>query len=682
MAELYGITGKIARIDLSREKVTVIEPDVELYKKFLGGATLGMYYLFKEGIVSPDVDPFSPENMLQVMLGPINGAAPNNRSVFVTKSPYGFICISLAGGQTAAKLRFAGWDGLQIVGKAKDPVYIAVIDDKIEIRDASDLWGKDAEEAEMELKKRVLAPIEYKDANVLTKYDMTPEWVEIRPPDPEKTIGAKRLAGVWLIGPAGENKVWFAGIMTEGFRAHGRYGSGAIAGSKNLKGIVVRGTKGQKLADKTKFLSIMNDIVNKEKQNYFWRSYGTAGIGYWEAIPKSGFPIRNWQWESWRDPRVAKALTGPFMDDASFIRKEACPGCALKCATTTQITSADPMLDGNITDMPDWEAMGMVGGNLGYLEMPGKTPSDPYTGDHFDQAEALAKTQYTTMLFDKYGMDFIEGGALIAFLMELRQRGYIGPEDLDGIDLKWGDVHAVDAIIRKIVKREGIGGVLAKGLFPTAEYFAEKKGKPEIVQYAQGCHRYAQPAHGTRSNKDRNPLEYVTVIRPCEHTGGGSGAFMARDLAGAIKGQNFEAVTNSLVICAFASTYGGFYVWENTLELVKAATGWTDFDLDALNRVGDRYYALGRLFSLHSLRIKDPLEDWDKTFPPRWFEPLPEGPYKGAASVYNGDPEAMLADLREYYKLRGWTEKGVPTKEKLEELGIADIAADIAKRWW
>jgi len=681
MAELKGVTGKIARVDLSSGEVSVVEPPEEIYKKFLGGWGLGIYYLFKEGVVEPDVDPFSPENLFQILVGPVTGMGPNARSVIVTKSPYNFICISTCGGQAASALKCAGWDGIQIVGKADHPVYLAVIDDNIEIRDASDVWGMGVEEAEMELQKMVLAPLEQRESMLIAS-DMPPEWAELRPPSGQG-VGAKRLASAWVIGPGGENLVWYSTVMTEGARAHGRYGAGAIAGSKNLKGIVVRGTKGHTFADKAKFLELTRGIQASESTDYFWRSYGTAGIGHSEANVSAGFPIRNWQWDSWADPHTVKALTGPFMDTASFVRKQACPGCALHCLYATEVTSEDGLMNGTISDMPDWEAMGMVGGNLGYLEMPGTTPDDTYTGDHFDMAEGLAKTQYTAMLHDNYGLDYIEGGNLMSLLMELRQRDLITPADLDGIDMQWGDVHAVDEIMKKIIARDGIGDVLADGTWNTGKYFAEKKGKPEIMDYVHTGHRYGQPAHGTRSNHDQNALDYVTVQRSCEHTGGGSGGFTGGDLDAAIAGQDDEATVKSMVYCQFAKGHWGGVA--GAIEVIKAATGWSDFDEEAYYKVGARAYALARLFNLHTQEITDPKAEWDcpEMFPTRWFaEPLPTGPYAGLVA-FDGDPSKLFDEaLPEYWKKRGWTEdKGIPTAEKLKELEIDDIAEEIAAKY-
>ncbi len=673
MAEFKGVTGKIARVDLSSGTVSVVETPEEIYKKFLGGSALGVYYLFKEGVVEPSVHPFSPENMIQFMIGPMNGISPNARSVIVTKSGYNFICISTSGGRAAMELKFAGWDGIQVVGKAEKPVYLAVIDDNIEIRDASKIWGMDTQQAEVEMRKSVLSPLEYRES-ILRDADLTPEWAALRPVK-RQGIGAKRLASSWVIGPGGENMVWYANVITEGARAHGRYGSGAIAGSKNLKGIVIRGTKGHRLADKAKVLELVREIQASESKDSFWRSYGTAGIGASSANIEDSFPIRNWQWNAWADPANVKALEGPFMDTASFVKQTACPGCALHCMYLAEVTSEDELMDGTITDMPDWEAMGMVGGNLGYLELPGAMPDDSFTGDHWDLVEFQAKCQHTAFLHDYYGMDYIEGGSLLGLLMELRQRDLITVGDLDGIDLQWGDIHAVDAIMKKIAHREGIGDVLANGTWETAKYFAEKKGKPEIMNYPVTTHRYSQPAHDTRGF-DKDALEYVTVARPTAHTGGGGAGFKQADYAAAIAGQNAKSAVDSLVYCNFAAGH-----WAGkTAELVKAATGWTDFAEEDLGKVGARQYALCRLFDIHTQQLTDPKTEWDMLVPHRWFnDPLPTGPAKGQVA-YDGDPSKLFDEaLPAYWKARGWTEdKGIPTAETLEELGIADIAEAIA----
>ncbi len=676
MANLKGMTGKIAQINLTTGEITTIEPPEEIYRKYIGGSALGVYYLFKEGIIEPTVDPLGPDNMFQVMIGPMTGAAPNARSVTVTKSPYNFIGISTSGGQAAAELKYAGWDGVQVIGKADKPVYIAIIDDKIEIRDASHVWGKGVEEAEMILKAEVVADSEKRDA-MLRDADLTPEWAALRPPK-GKGLGNKRLAQVWLIGKGGESQVWYANVMTEGARAHGRYGTGAVMGSKNLKAIVIRGTKGHPLADKKTFMALVNQIQASEKTDYFWRSYGTAGIGAASAYQEDSYPIRNWQWTSWADPAV-RLMEGPQMDFASFVKSQACPGCALHCLFTSEVTSEDPLMNNTLTDMPDWEAMGMAGGALGYFEMPGKTPSDTYVGTIQDQAEALAKMQFTTFLHDNYGLDYIEGGTLLGFLMELRQRNLITPADLDGIDMQWGDVHAVDAILKKIVTKEGIGAKLATGSYNTAKYFAELKGNQEIMNYVQATHRYGQPAHDVRSGGDKNAMEYLTVDRPTEHTGGGTAGFNEGDWAAAIAGQNEKIGTSDALVCC---NFPGGHWAGKTADMIKAATGWSDFAVEELNLVGARQYAMARLFDIHTQQLTDPKEQWDKIVPHRWFYDKTQGGPLAGKVAYDGDPSKLFdVALPAYWKERGWTEdKGIPTQETLKKLGIDDIAGPIAAK--
>jgi len=675
MADLFGMTGKIARVDLTSGTVSVIEPDEEVYRKYLGGSALGAYFLVKEGILDPSIDPLGPDNLWQLMIGPVTGAGANPRSVTVTKSPYNNFCASLAGGHAPAELKFAGWDGIQVTGKAASPVYISVIDDVVEIKDASHLWGMEVEEAEMIMKKEAMAELELREG-MIRDADLTPEWTAMRPPKREG-MNQKRLGHVWLIGPGGENMVWYASTMTEAARAHGRHGNGAVAGSKNLKGIIVRGTKGHVLADKKKYLELIKNIQVSQRGNYFWRSYGTAGIGARSAYVEDAFPIRNWQWCCWSDPNV-KAITGPFMDTTSFVRKTACAVCVLHCLYPIEVTSDDPVMDGTVSDMPDWEAMGMVGGNLGFMEMEGSDPGQPFTGDHNDQAENLAKLQFTTFLHDNAGLDFIEGGANLALLMELRQRDLISVEDLDGIDLKWGDVHAVDELLKKIIHREGVGDKLAQGTYETAKYFAELKGNPEIMDYSMTAHRYGQAAHDTRSPADKSAMEYITVNRACIHTGGGGSGFKQFDWPAAIAGQNGTCATNSLSICSFArGNWGGF-----TLDVLKAATGWDDYTEEDLDAVGAREYALSRIFDITTMELTDPKEQYDKQSPQRWYnDPLPNGPHKGAVS-YEGNPDKLYnEDLPAYWAARGWTEdKGVPTAETLKELGIDEIAEEFAAK--
>jgi aldehyde:ferredoxin oxidoreductase len=295
--------------------------------------------------------------------------------------------------------------------------------------------------------------------------------------------------------------------------------------------------------------------------------------------------------------------------------------------------------------------------------------------------EGLAKNQFTTFLHDNYGLDYIEGGALLGMLMELRQRDLISVADLDGIDLKWGDVDAVDALLKKIITREGIGDKLANGTWETAKYFAEKNGKPEIMNYPVTTHRYGQPAHDVRSGGDKNALEYVTVNRPTEHTGGGTAGFVKGDYAAAIAGQDGKVgSSDSMGVCMFPAGH-----WAGkTVELIKAATGWNDFKEEDIPLVGAREYALTRLFDLTTMALTDPKKEWDMLVPHRWFnDPTPASDPLPGKVAFDGNPDKLFNEaLPAYWKARGWTEdKGVPTLDTLKKLGIDDIAADLAKKY-
>ncbi len=345
----------------------------------------------------------------------------------------------------------------------------------------------------------------------------------------------------------------------------------------------------------------------------------------------------------------------------------------------TEVTSEDEMMDKTMSDMPDWEAMGMVGGNLGFMEMEGTSPEDPFTGDHNDQAEHLAKLQYATYIHDDNGLDYIEGGDNLSLVMELYQRGLITADDLDGIEPEWGDIHAIDELVHKIIHRDGVGDHMAQGTYETAKYFAELKGNDEIMDYCMTAHRYGQPAHDTRSPADKNALEYVTVNRSCAHTGGGGGGFKSGDYAAAAAGQNGTSATNSLVHCSFsAGDWGG-----NMIEMVKAATGWDDYTEEDLNAVGAREYALSRLFDMTTQNLANYKEEYDMQVPQRWFnDPLPNGPHKGAVA-YEGNPDVLFNEaLPAYWAARGWTEdQGVPTLDTLKDLGIDDIAGPLAEKF-
>ncbi|RZN62787.1 MAG: hypothetical protein EF811_01985 [Methanonatronarchaeia archaeon] len=713
-----GVWGKIARVDVSDETTEVIEPDEEVYQKFYGGESLGMYFLFEEGIVDPDIEPFDPENMVQVMLGPTNGLAAAGRSCTVTKSPYNFAAVSRGGGQTPRELKWAGWDGVQVVGQADDPVYISIVNDEVEVRDASDIAGKNSRAKEMWFKRNVFGPHEKKDDKTLGEAHMTDEWADLRPLDDDFTLGEKRNAKAWSIGVGGENQVWYAALGCDGNSWHGRHGEGAVLGSKNVMGIAVRGTKGVKYHDKQAFLQWTRESQEAQRASTGWRFYGTTNSAG-NALDVGCWPMRNWQWVYLNDPDAVRPLDGMYLTKATSVKGKACSGCAQQCYYTSRQQSDkytespgeidDYTLDGAIGIMPCWEMQGCSGGVHGYFfpqgpkdadYFEGLDPSDTYPGNRKDMLEAAMKMQYTDELENKYGLDTIEGGNNIALVQELWNKDLITTEDLDGIEPYWGDVDAVQQLLEKIAHKDGeLGEALAKGTWETAKYFARKKGElgedqdpqfdaeeiwpeephvpsdDEIMYYAMACKRYGMPAHGVRSERCRNALAYLVQYRPHVHTGG-------NDSIGA---NHYISFVGSAVFCLFSPGPDA--------ELINAATGWGHDDEDTM-LVGERAWNLGRLFNIHTQEIENPREEWDAAhmMPQRWFdEPLTTGPpevhgktaHRGNQQVTEeGSYENLWADLEDYWDDRGWTtDKGIPTAAKLEELDIDDLTEDIAAQY-
>lgn len=686
MTEFFGVTGKILRLDMTREKAVVIEPDVEVYKKHIGGIGLAMYYLFKEGVVKPEVKPFDPENLMHIMIGPLNGVVPATQSVAVTKAPHNFLCISYSGGLAQGELKFAGWDGIQVYGKAKDLLWVSIVDDKVEFHDAKDLKGKMTDDTEIILRSRVetKSPLEYRKRRVLSKENLPVgkdgygrsvsmwDYWGIRP-TPEYAIGEKMLAKVWSIGPAGEKGVWHANIITEGSQAHGRYGSGAILGSKNLKAITIRGTKGHRFYDKTRALELIRGIFREQKKQVRWRTYGTANLPATASNYEDAYPIRNFQYLAWHDPRAVTGYTGSFLDNISWVKHKSCcsVGCTI-CMKTSRVVHKDPDVDGTITDMVDWEAQGNVGGLMDFVVaedvFPGKNPADPYIGTHWDKAEAAHRLLYITNLFDKLGMDYIEGGVHISLLMELRQRGLITPEDLllpvkEVGDLVWGNHKAAAWVLKQIaMSDEPVYKEIRKGTWETAKYFAKLKGKPEILNYAQTIKRYGQPAHDPRSGRCKKPDEYQQSERPGAHTEGYGDTVPFRQAVGC------------MVACLFNLAPLGMAA--GMAKLVEALTGWkfTEADFTAL---GERVYNLERTFNIVTQEITNPAEQWDNLWPRRWLDPLPTGWAMGTTKV----TEAVVKEgLSKFYAARGWDARGFPTSETMKKYGI-EYADEYLKKY-
>ncbi|WP_297499019.1 aldehyde ferredoxin oxidoreductase [Thermococcus sp.] len=568
---MYGNWGKFLRVNLSTGEIKVEEYDEELAKKWLGSRGLAIYFLLRD--MDPKVDPLSPENMLIITPGPLSGtsAPTGGRYNVVTKSPQtGFITMSNSGGYFGAELKFAGWDGIIVEGKADSPVYIYIKDDNVEIRDASHLWGKRVSETEEAIKKE---------------------------------IGSKKLH-IASIGPAGENLVKFAAVINDGHRAAGRAGVGAVMGSKNLKAIAVEGSKHVPIADRQKFMLVVREKINKLRNDPVagggLPKYGTAVLV--NIINENGlYPTRNFQTGVFE---LAYEQSGEAMAAKYLIRNQPCYACPIGCGRVNRLPTV------GVTEGPEYESIWALGANLGIND--------------------LASIIEANHMCDDFGLDTISTGGTLATAMELWEKGLLKPEDVgeDAPPFRFGNTEVLHYYIEKLVYREGFGDVLAEGGYRLAEKFngvdyfmgvkklelpaydprgAEGHGLGYATNNRGGCHiknymispeilgyPYKMDPHDISDDKIKMLLLF----------------------------QHLSAVIDAAGLCLF-TTFG--LGADDFRDMLNAALGW-DFSTDDYLKIGERIWNAERIFNLKAGLIPER----DDTLPKRFLEePMPEGPNKG-----------------------------------------------------
>ncbi len=605
--------GKILRVNLSDGTVKVESTDMEIAKKYLGGKGYAVRLLYdylleykKKGIAPVDIDPFGEENVLIFATGPATGVTGFPESgryhVMALRSPLTKgVASANSGGKFGPYMKFAGFDLIIIEGKAEEPVYLEVVDGTAEIKDASDLWGKNTFDTTKILQDRV------------------------------------GNCSVACIGPAGENLVYFACIINEQHRAAGRTGVGAIMGSKKLKAIVVAGDQRPEVAKPDEFKEASKQALEKIRQNPVTGEglpkYGTAILV--NVINNSGaLPFKNWQ-SAYNEK--ADEISGETMAEKYLRKRVACWGCAIGCGRATEVREG-PFKVLN-TEGPEYESIWALGNDTGVMDLG-----------------AIIKANH---FCDELGLDTISMGSTIACAMELYEKGYIKEEDLQGLDLSFGNAAAMVEAVWRTAYKSGFGKYLALGSKRLAEIF----GAPELSMSVKGLE---MPAYDPRAIKGIG-LTYATANRGGCHV---TGYTVSPEILGlpekidplSYEGkaawckafQDFTCVVNSAVNCLFTTFALGA---EDYAPLLSYVTGW-DLTADDLMKIGERIYNLERvLLNEYGFDAKD------DTLPKRLLtEPLPEGPAKGQV-------EELDKMLDEYYKLRGWVD-GKPTKEKLEELEI------------
>ena len=612
---MNGWVGKILRVDLTSKTHKTEELDPDLARDFIGGQGIASKILYDE--VDPKIDALSPENKLIFVTCPLTGtgALSSSRCWVVAKSPLtGAIGFSTFGGYFGSELKYAGYDLVIIEGKSKDPVYLWIDDDRIEIRAAGSVWGKRVGETD----------------------DLIRE--EVTDGDPIKGVDVH----IASIGPAGENRVLMASVMADKTRAAGRCGLGAVMGSKNLKAVAVRGTNGITIADHKKFKEVVaaafKRVTTHPVGGNIFPAFGSAGlVEYFNEVGL--FPNRNFQ----RIPfEGAKNISGQIVAEKFLIRKKACSGCPLSCGGPVNVTEHPFETRGG--ERPEYETYGMVGGSCG-----------------IDNPSAIIKIN---ALCNELGMDTMDIGATFACAMEMYEKEILSQEDLGfrSLTLRFGDAETMVRLVEDTAYRKRFGNILAEGGYRLAERY----GHPELFMGVKkmGCSAYdPRNVHGMG-------LAYATSTRGACHN---RAYTVAPEILGlpekadplieegkAPMVKYMQDLAASLMdaagICLF-SIAGGHTV-EDMLAQLEAATG-AGYTFPECLKIGERIWNVQRLFNL-----KAGLTSADDNLPRRFLEePAPGGPGKGLVVNLN-------KMLKEYYELRGWDKNGVPTPAKLAELGL------------
>ncbi|MCD6559841.1 MAG: aldehyde ferredoxin oxidoreductase [Palaeococcus sp.] len=617
---MYGYHGRILDVDLTREQARIVELDDDVLKKFYGGRGLGVYILWKElGERWEKIDPLGEENILLVLTGPLTGYYPGMKTAVLSKSPESNGVVgSVLSSEVGLELKASGYDGIIIRGRAKTPVYLLVYNDDVEIRDAERYWGMGGVDLHKTILKEAYGEIKKR----------------------EKLRGLPKEPAMMYIGKAGENKVRFAAIMTKLMHAAGYGGFGAVMGSKNLKAILVKGSKPlPEVYDKEKMKAMLKDFWKELLTMTTFREWGTGVGGYSVGKDRSSQPVRNWQEEYHEDERISVVN----FENRAWIKKYwADYGCPVNCMKISYLRYGP--YKGSITDAPDYELMAYLGTNLGIF--------DP------------EKIIYLSYLVDELGLDGINAGNVLGFAAELYQRGILTEEDI-GFELKWGDEGAFAKLIYMIVNKEGIGKIFAEGTYRAALEISKMKGV-NAMKYAVHVKGIGIGAHGIRSDLDyTKDISYAVSVQGGDHTA--TAGLPVRSY----EGELVNAFYDSGVVCMFVTKPG----FERIIEFGNVLTGFDITPEKWLNEVGLRIIHLQRILLL----LGGPDTYWDPRRddenPERFYEPLLHGPLKGKAP----SREEIKAKVRRYYEEIGYDENGIPREEMLEKLGLGEAKREVGR---
>ncbi|MFH1030994.1 MAG: aldehyde ferredoxin oxidoreductase C-terminal domain-containing protein [Chloroflexota bacterium] len=622
MSELYGYTGKLLRVNLTKEQITEELIDTETARKFIGGTGLGVKYLYEE--VPPGVEWSDAKNRLIMMSGPLAGTKVSGSGTFsvVTKG-----CLtngataSQANGFFGAFLRFSGFDGVIIEGTAKRWVYLHIFDGKAELKDASHLLGKDTWE--------------------------TGQLIQ------EELGKTQHEISVFGIGPAGENLVKFAGIFGDKGHTAPHNGSGAVMGSKKLKAVAVeRGKAAIKLANPDKLSAIARqlheNIVNdpEARENvYRWGTLGGIMRGTGSYIP-----VKNYTTNVFEISKEDFEKFSPQYIRSHFQPKpHPCWACRLHHC--------------HIFTIPDGPYAGFVGEEPEYEQFAAFGPA-------IGQTDVAAVVVIANEV-DRLGMDTNEMGWVLGLVMECYEKGILTKKDTGGLEMTWGNVAAVRALMRKIAHREGIGDILAEGVMRAAKRIGGEAPKMAIHTMKGSTprghdHRVRTTEQFDTSVSDSSTLEATNMIahpadfkvpHPLNFYSPEHVSTTEANLKGSMQ---FE---DSLGTCRFTTRTD----IKLLAEAVNAATGW-NLDMAEAMQSGRRAIALLRSFNIRHGHTRA-----DDRPSPRYGSTPVDGIAKGKTLADQWD--TMLDN---YYRLMGWDEKtGKPLPDTLKSLGLESVITDL-----
>ena len=632
---MYGWMGTILRVDLTSGKIEREPLSEKLRLNFIGGRGINSRILYNN--VGPEVGPLSPENVLIFGTGTVVGtAAPSAARITVTgKSPLtGIHGDGNSGGHFSAQMKRAGYDHIVFTGKAERPVYLWIENDHVELRPAEHLWGKTTEKASEEIHRELGNP----------------------------------MIKIAVIGPGGENLVKYASVIFENCHAVGRTGMGAIMGSKNLKAVAVMGTKGVKIAHPESFMLFAKELQARILNNPGYQGLATYGTpnGTIGAYRGGLQTCKNSITNQWSD---VEKLDHRLLKKDYFVKSLACTACPRHC-NQAWVVKEGPYAGARGSKI-EYAAVGLFG-----------------CGCLISDFSAVAKMN---QLCDEYSIDIIETGVTLNAAMEWYEKGLITKEDTEGIDLSWGNADGAIQMIDRIAKREGFGNLLAEGALRAAT---------EIGRGAEACvtTHLKGMSQGTADMRILKgyALSHATSTRGADHLRGGfaeapqPSAAMRQTfkkrfgteeaaIAGSynksavtVYSQNLCTLTDCLELCRFNTEYATIDIGIKDLaELFSLATG-VAMDEKAMSTAAERIYAVERAFM-----VREGMDRKDDIPGGKWGnEPVPDGPHKGDRL----DPEKFNKLLDEYYRLRGWDSRGIPTASTLSALGLDDIAEELSPK--